>query len=141
MKKSRFSEEQVIKILRQAESKEQTIGDVCREHGICEQTFYRWRNRYGGMEVSDVLSVTGTGTRERKIKEVVCRASAGDRRDEGVVIKKVVGAPRKREAVTFLNQREMSERRGCALMSLSRSVCRRVRALFGVAVFNPSVTD
>ncbi|MDT5120893.1 MAG: putative transposase [Acidobacteriota bacterium] len=53
MKQSKFSEEQIISILRQAEKGEQTIGAVCRAHSISENTFYKWRQKYGGMEVAD----------------------------------------------------------------------------------------
>jgi len=48
MKKKRFTEEQVIEILRQVERGEQTIGEICRAHGVSEQSFYRWRQKYGG---------------------------------------------------------------------------------------------
>jgi putative transposase len=54
MKKKRFTEEQVIGILRQAERGEQAIGEICRAHGVSEQSFYRWRRRYGGLQVSEV---------------------------------------------------------------------------------------
>ncbi len=53
MKESKFSEEQIIAILREAERGEQTIGGVCRGHGIAENTFYKWRQKFGGMEVSE----------------------------------------------------------------------------------------
>jgi putative transposase len=53
MKTSQFSAEQIIKILDQAEKGEQTVGVVCREHGITETTFYRWRRAYGGMAVNE----------------------------------------------------------------------------------------
>ena len=52
MKRKRFSEEQIIRILKEGD----TVGnvrEVCRQHNITEQTYYRWRNKFGGMEVSD----------------------------------------------------------------------------------------
>lgn len=52
MKRSRFSEEQIISILREQEQGRPTP-EVCREHGISANTFYRWKSKYGGMEVSD----------------------------------------------------------------------------------------
>jgi len=54
MKKKRFTEEQVIGILRQAERGEQTIGEICRVQGVSEQSFYRWRRKFGGLQVSEV---------------------------------------------------------------------------------------
>jgi putative transposase len=51
MRASRFSEEQIVHLLHQAERGEQSIGVLCREHGISEQTFYRWRQQFGGMTV------------------------------------------------------------------------------------------
>lgn len=54
MKKKRFTEEQVIGILRQGERGEQTIGEICRMHGVSEQSFYRWRRKFGGLQVSEI---------------------------------------------------------------------------------------
>lgn len=54
MKTNQHTAEQIIKILEQAEKGEQTIAAVCREHGIAENTFYRWRKTYGGMSVSEI---------------------------------------------------------------------------------------
>jgi putative transposase len=53
MKQGQFSQEQIIRILQQAETGETTIGALCREHNISEVTFYRWRKKYGGMTVSE----------------------------------------------------------------------------------------
>lgn len=53
MKGKRFSEEQIIRILHEAERGEQSIIDICRKYGVSEQSFYRWRNKFGGMDVSD----------------------------------------------------------------------------------------
>lgn len=53
MKAKQYRAAQIIKILEQAERGEQTIGAVCREHGVAEATFYRWRKTYGGMSVSE----------------------------------------------------------------------------------------
>jgi putative transposase len=54
MRNSRFSEPQIVHILRQAEVGETTIGQLCRDHGIFVNTFYRWRRRYEGMEISEL---------------------------------------------------------------------------------------
>ena len=53
MKANHYTAEQVIKILEQAERGEQTVGAVCRQHGVSEATFYRWRKTYGGMSVAE----------------------------------------------------------------------------------------
>lgn len=58
MKKKHFSEEQIIQILREAERGERTIGEICRGNGVSEQSFYRWRQKFGGMEVCN-LQVKG----------------------------------------------------------------------------------
>jgi putative transposase len=54
MKSNQHTPEQIIKILDQAATGEQTIAAVCRDHGIAEQTFYRWRKTYAGMSVNEV---------------------------------------------------------------------------------------
>jgi len=53
MKKGRFTEEQIVKIIQQHEAG-MKVGEICREHGISEQTFRNWRSKYSGMAVSEV---------------------------------------------------------------------------------------
>ncbi len=73
MKKSRFSEEQIIGIL-----KEQQAGlpaaEICRRHGISDATFYTWRSRYGGMEVSDARRLKALDEENRKLKKLLAEA-------------------------------------------------------------------
>jgi putative transposase len=54
MKTTTHTPEQIIKIIEQAEKSERSIAAICREHGIAENTFYRWRKAYGGMSVNEV---------------------------------------------------------------------------------------
>ena len=53
MKKTRFTETQIIKILKEQEQGK-TVGDICREHGISQATFYNWKSKYGGMDANQL---------------------------------------------------------------------------------------
>jgi putative transposase len=71
MKKGRFSEEQMVGILRQGEKGEHTIGEVCRQHGISEHTYYRWRRRFSSMEVEDVKRLRALERENARLKRLV----------------------------------------------------------------------
>jgi len=73
MKKTRFTEEQIIRILKAQESGQKTL-DVCRQHGICESTFYKWKAKYGGMEVSDAKRLKGLEDENRRLKSLLADA-------------------------------------------------------------------
>jgi putative transposase len=70
MKRSRFKEEQIISILKEAEAGVK-LPEIVRKHGICEQTFYRWRSKYGGMEVSEAARLRELEEENRKLKRLV----------------------------------------------------------------------
>jgi len=71
MKTSRFSEEQVVGILAEADRGERTIGDVCRAHGISEATFYSWRKRFRGMGVEEVREYRQLKQENARLKKMV----------------------------------------------------------------------
>ncbi len=59
-KGTRYSEEQIIRILKEVETGT-TVAEVCRKHGVSEQTVYRWRNKYGGLETSELQRLREMG--------------------------------------------------------------------------------
>jgi len=71
MKANQHSAEQIIRILAQAEQGTQTVGEVCREYGIAETTFYRWRNAYGGMPVSEVQRIKELEKENARLKRLL----------------------------------------------------------------------
>ncbi|MEK6683846.1 MAG: transposase [Nitrospirota bacterium] len=71
MKRKRFSEEQIVKILRDAETSEATIGDVCRKHGISEFTFYRWRRKFQGLSISEARRLRDLEKENTRLKTIV----------------------------------------------------------------------
>jgi len=73
MRKSRFSEEQIISILKEHQA---GIGlaDICRKHGISDATFYNWRSKYGGMEVSDARRLKALEEENRRLKKLLAES-------------------------------------------------------------------
>jgi putative transposase len=70
MKKSKFSEEQIIGILREAEG-DTPINAVCARHNVSEATFYKWRSKYGGMEVSEARRLRSLEDENSRLKRLV----------------------------------------------------------------------
>ena len=68
--KRRFTEEQIIKILKEGTSGIK-VSDLVRQHGIAEQTYYRWKSKYGGLEVSDAKRLKTLETENRRLKKNV----------------------------------------------------------------------
>ncbi len=73
MRKGRFSEEQIIKVLKEHPAG-MSAGDLCRKHGISDATFYTWRSKYGGMEVSDARKLRAIEEENRKLKKLLAEA-------------------------------------------------------------------
>jgi len=70
LRKSRFTEEQIIRVLEQVQSGQQ-VKDVCREHGIAEATYYRWRSKFGGMNISEARRLQELEAENRRLKAAV----------------------------------------------------------------------
>ncbi len=73
MKRSRFSEEQIIGILREQEAGA-TTAEVCRRHGVSEQSFYRWKSKYGGMAPSDAQRMRSIEDENRRLKKLLAES-------------------------------------------------------------------
>ncbi len=71
MKMSRFTEEQIITILREAEIGDHTIASVCRAHGIAENTFYTWRKKYGGVDVAAIKCLRELEQENARLKRIL----------------------------------------------------------------------
>ena len=74
MKAGRFSESQIVAILKQQDSG-QTVVQITREHGISEATFYNWRAKYGGMQVSEVKRLKELEDENRRLKKMYAELS------------------------------------------------------------------
>ncbi len=85
MKKTRFTEEQIIGVLHEGAGPT-PIREVCRRHGITEQTFFRWRGKYGGLQVSDAKRLRALEDENRRLKKLVADLSL-----DNAMLKDVVG--------------------------------------------------
>lgn len=88
MKRSKFSETQIIGILKEVEAG-RLVKEVCRERGISDATYYQWKSKYGGMEASDIKRLRELEEENRKLKMMVADLSLENR-----AIKEVFGVKR-----------------------------------------------
>jgi putative transposase len=87
MKRSRFTEEQIIGILREQEFGGKTA-DVCRRHGVSEATFYKWKAKYGGLEVSEARRLKALEAENARLKKLLAEAMLDNAMLKDVAAKK-----------------------------------------------------
>jgi putative transposase len=87
MKRSRFSEEQIIAMLKEQETGMPTV-DVCRKHGVSTATFYKYKAKYGGLEVSDARRLRALEDENGKLKKLLAEAMLDNAISKDVAAKK-----------------------------------------------------
>jgi putative transposase len=90
MKKTRFTESQILSILKEAESG-LTISELCRKHGVGESTFYHWRNKFGGMTESELKRLKQLEEENRRLKHMYAELSFDNRILKDVIEKNFNG--------------------------------------------------
>jgi putative transposase len=88
MKKSRFTETQIVKILKEVESG-RLVKEVCREYGISEATYYNWKSKYGGMQASDIKRLKELEDENRRLKQMYAELCLDNRILKDIVEKKL----------------------------------------------------
>ena len=88
MRKSRFTESQIITILKAVEAG-RTVKDVCREHGVSEATYYNWKSKYSGMEASDIKRMKDMESELSQLKRMYADLALENRALKDVIEKKL----------------------------------------------------
>ena len=88
MRKSKYSEHQIIAILKAVESG-RTVRDVCREHEISDATYYQWKSKYGGMQASDIKRLRELEDENRRLKQMSADLLLENRALKDVIAKKL----------------------------------------------------
>nr|WP_159513525.1 IS3 family transposase [Sphingomonas sp. T1] len=124
MKRKQFSEEQIIGILKEAEAGA-VVTDLCRRHGMSSATYYAWKAKFGGLEVSDAKRLRALEEENARLKRLLADTMLDNAGLKDLLFKKMVTPAAKREAVAHLQTAlGMSERRACAVVGADRTSMR-----------------
>ncbi len=89
MKRSKFSETQILSILKEGESGALSVPDLCRKHGVGQSTYYKWKSKYGGMEASDLQRMRELEAENAKLKKLFADVSLQNLALKDIVEKKL----------------------------------------------------
>ena len=118
--KKRFSEEQIVAILREGQSGEKTVEQLCRAHGIATPTYYGWRRRYGSMAEPEVRRPRELEKENARLKRLPAERDLELDVVKEFLPKKVADVAGRRPFVGFARGREVSASRACGLAGVSR---------------------
>ena len=121
MKKARFTETQIIGILKEADAGI-PVKEICRSHGISDATYYNWKSKYGGMSASDLKRLKEMERELSQLKRMYAGMAMENRALKDLTEKKTLGPPEKRGAVIYLvAEHQLSVRQSCRCVGLSRA--------------------
>ncbi|WP_156348694.1 IS3 family transposase [Sphingomonas sp. Leaf23] len=124
MKRKQFSEEQIIGILKEAEAGA-VVTELCRRHGMSSATYYAWKAKFGGLEVSDAKRLRALEEENARLKRLLADTMLDNAGLKDLLSKKLVTPAAKREAVAHLQTTlGMSERRACMVVGADRASMR-----------------
>jgi putative transposase len=141
MKRSKFTDEQILAIVKEGEAGRK-VADVCRTHGITEQTYYRWKAKYGGMELSEMQRLKQLEDENRRLKQIVADQTLAIQALKAVVAKKNsephrsargggVAADARDDTATRVSSRRPQHRDLALSAANERDECRRAGATAG----------